>query len=199
MGARAPATRMPTRLPTPQPHTCPHLRCAYQCLQVSFPADAWMTLSATNNCCGAHPIHLHLIDFYMCQRTNPTVSDGMRTYETYTPKDIFLISPRDTVTGVVRMGPSQGNYMWVAGTRAVCCSCGCSSSSSSRSRCSTGFPVFRAPQGCMRLSYPPGRGTTSEEALAWGHPARAGCEDHNGKRNRVHVIVLHALVTLLYR
>ncbi|KAG1661074.1 hypothetical protein FOA52_004536 [Chlamydomonas sp. UWO 241] len=81
-------------------------------LPVSMPANGWMTLSVTDNCCDLHPIHLHLIDFYICQRTNSRQPTGLRAYETYVPKDIFVIQPGDTVSAVVRMGPSQGNYMF---------------------------------------------------------------------------------------
>ena len=63
----------------------------------------------------SHPVHMHLIDFYVLQRDDDTETvgsgGGLRTYEQGTPKDVFGISGGNVWT-IARFGAHKGHYMF---------------------------------------------------------------------------------------
>lgn len=96
--------RNPGMIDIDRPYTMP----------ISMPANGWLTMSIYNKGYnGDHPMHFHLIDWFMCSRTNADQrSDGLFDYEIFVPKDIMYLANDDNVTGVMRFGPSQGSYMF---------------------------------------------------------------------------------------
>jgi len=62
-----------------------------------------------------HPVHMHLIDFFILQRDDDTAVEGnaggLTTYEQDTPKDVFGISG-GTVWTIARFGAHKGHYMF---------------------------------------------------------------------------------------
>ena len=40
-----------------------------------------------------HPIHMHLVDFFVLQRGNNAGSDGLFAFERDTPKDVVFLGP----------------------------------------------------------------------------------------------------------
>ena len=64
-----------------------------------------------------HPIHIHLIDFFLVRRANPNSpfainSNGLRTNEFLSPKDVFYLAPGDTDYVIARFGAHKGDYMF---------------------------------------------------------------------------------------
>ena len=64
-----------------------------------------------------HPIHIHLIDFFLVKRENfigplSTNSNGLRTNEFLSAKDVFYLAPGDTDYVIARFGPHKGDYMF---------------------------------------------------------------------------------------
>lgn len=64
-----------------------------------------------------HPIHIHLIDFYMIKRDKPDSlfainGNGLRTNEFLSSKDVFYLGPGDTIYVIARFGPHKGDYMF---------------------------------------------------------------------------------------
>lgn len=64
-----------------------------------------------------HPIHVHLIDFFLVKRENPIsplsiASNGLRTNEFLSSKDVFYLAPGDTDYVIARFGPHKGDYMF---------------------------------------------------------------------------------------
>lgn len=64
-----------------------------------------------------HPVHIHLIDFLMVKRENPNSpfaisSNGLRTNEFLSPKDVFYLGPGDTIYVIARFGAHKGDYMF---------------------------------------------------------------------------------------
>lgn len=56
-----------------------------------------------------HPVHIHLVDFYLLKREG---SKGVEQYETLTPKDVFYLGPGDKVWTIARFGAHKGDYMF---------------------------------------------------------------------------------------
>jgi FtsP/CotA-like multicopper oxidase with cupredoxin domain len=63
-----------------------------------------------------HPVHMHLVDFFIIQRKKETLGIiepmVVRTYEERSPKDVFYLGPSDVVYVVARFGPHKGDYMF---------------------------------------------------------------------------------------
>jgi FtsP/CotA-like multicopper oxidase with cupredoxin domain len=55
-----------------------------------------------------HPIHIHLIDFYVIKREG----DDLRVYEIESPKDVLYLGPSNKVWAVARFGAHKGDYMF---------------------------------------------------------------------------------------
>lgn len=58
-----------------------------------------------------HPIHIHLIDFFLIRRDGGD-NLGIRAYEQFSPKDVFYLGPSNTVYVVARFGAHKGDYMF---------------------------------------------------------------------------------------
>ncbi len=56
-----------------------------------------------------HPIHMHLVDFFVLKRDN---ANGVRTYEKLVAKDVFYLGPANNVYVLVRFGAHKGDYMF---------------------------------------------------------------------------------------
>ena len=56
-----------------------------------------------------HPVHVHLVDFLLIQRDG---AQGLRTYESFSPKDVMYLGPGNTVYVIARFGPHKGDYMF---------------------------------------------------------------------------------------
>lgn len=56
-----------------------------------------------------HPIHIHLIDFFVLKREG---ARSVQLYERNTPKDVFYLGPSNTVYVVARFGAHKGDYMF---------------------------------------------------------------------------------------
>ncbi len=56
-----------------------------------------------------HPIHMHLVDFYVMRRDGST---GVQAYERMAPKDVFFLGEGNTVYVLVRFGAHKGDYMF---------------------------------------------------------------------------------------
>ena len=57
-----------------------------------------------------HPIHVHLVDFYVIKREGN--EEGVRGYEQLSPKDVFHLGPSNTVYTIARFGAHKGDYMF---------------------------------------------------------------------------------------
>ena len=57
-----------------------------------------------------HPVHIHLIDFFLLQRDNSIY--GLQPYEELAPKDIFYLGPGETIWVIARFGAHKGDYMF---------------------------------------------------------------------------------------
>ena len=55
-----------------------------------------------------HPVHIHLIDFFVVRRTKV----GRLAYDPYGPKDVVLIRPSETVYALARYGAHNGQWMF---------------------------------------------------------------------------------------
>jgi FtsP/CotA-like multicopper oxidase with cupredoxin domain len=58
-----------------------------------------------------HPVHIHLIDFYLVKRDGGD-GKGVRAYEQFSPKDVFYLGPGTTTYVVARFGAHKGDYMF---------------------------------------------------------------------------------------
>ena len=58
-----------------------------------------------------HPVHIHLIDFYLIKRDGGD-NKGVRDYEKKSPKDVFYLGPSTIVYVVARFGAHKGDYMF---------------------------------------------------------------------------------------
>ena len=56
-----------------------------------------------------HPVHMHLVDFYMVRRNG---GHGEMAYEQLSPKDVFYLGPGNNVYLLVRFGAHKGSYMF---------------------------------------------------------------------------------------
>jgi FtsP/CotA-like multicopper oxidase with cupredoxin domain len=63
-----------------------------------------------------HPIHMHLVDFFLLRRDKEVVGGiqpiGLRTNEILSPKDVFYLGPSEVIYVLVRFGPHKGDYMF---------------------------------------------------------------------------------------
>jgi hypothetical protein len=57
-----------------------------------------------------HPIHMHLVDFYILKRENNV--DGLRVYERESPKDVLYLGPGEKMWVIARFGAHKGDYMF---------------------------------------------------------------------------------------
>jgi len=57
-----------------------------------------------------HPIHMHLVDFYILKRDNSP--DGLRYYEQESPKDVLYLGPGEKMWVIARFGAHKGDYMF---------------------------------------------------------------------------------------
>ncbi|GLC39075.1 hypothetical protein PLESTB_000010300 [Pleodorina starrii] len=57
-----------------------------------------------------HPIHIHLVDFYILTRNRE--ESQVHEYERWTPKDVVQLDPGAEVSLLVRFGPHRGEYMF---------------------------------------------------------------------------------------
>lgn len=57
-----------------------------------------------------HPVHIHLIDFFMLQRDG--YDKGLANYEYMAPKDVMFLGPSNTLWVVARFGAHKGDYMF---------------------------------------------------------------------------------------
>ena len=57
-----------------------------------------------------HPVHMHLVDFYIIKREGE--SDGVRSYEIETPKDVLYLGPGNKLWVIARFGAHKGDYMF---------------------------------------------------------------------------------------
>jgi bilirubin oxidase len=58
----------------------------------------------------SHPIHIHLIDFQVIQRTGG--SRGVQPYEQVALKDVVWLGPNERVLVIARYSPWDGIYMF---------------------------------------------------------------------------------------
>lgn len=49
-----------------------------------------------------HPIHVHLVDFFVMQRGNNAGTDGLFAFERDTPKDVVFLGPSQTIWLIAR-------------------------------------------------------------------------------------------------
>lgn len=63
-----------------------------------------------------HPIHVHLVDFFVVKRTKDVLGVeeplSVKSYENLTPKDVFYLGPSEVVYTIARFGPHKGDYMF---------------------------------------------------------------------------------------
>ena len=62
-----------------------------------------------------HPIHMHLVDFFLLRRkggASTDVNNGLRTNEIWSPKDVFYLGPSEEVYVLARFGAHKGDYMF---------------------------------------------------------------------------------------
>ncbi|EFJ51493.1 hypothetical protein VOLCADRAFT_87571 [Volvox carteri f. nagariensis] len=57
-----------------------------------------------------HPIHIHLVDFYVLARNHD--ESQVHEYERWTSKDVVQLDPSTHVSLLVRFGPHRGEYMF---------------------------------------------------------------------------------------
>jgi FtsP/CotA-like multicopper oxidase with cupredoxin domain len=55
-----------------------------------------------------HPIHMHLIDFFILEREGAP----LQTFEAMTPKDVMYLGPSNTLWMIARYGAHKGDYMF---------------------------------------------------------------------------------------
>jgi FtsP/CotA-like multicopper oxidase with cupredoxin domain len=63
-----------------------------------------------------HPIHIHLVDFFLIKRTKEVLGVeqpmNLRPYENLSPKDVFYLGPSEVVYAIARFGAHKGDYMF---------------------------------------------------------------------------------------
>jgi len=59
-----------------------------------------------------HPIHMHLVDFFVLQRNDNTGTDGLFAYERMVPKDVVYLGPGQDIYMIARFGAHRGMYMF---------------------------------------------------------------------------------------
>jgi bilirubin oxidase len=61
-----------------------------------------------------HPIHVHLVDFFVIHRKKEIDGTNMlvRTYENLSPKDVFYLGPGEVAYVLARFGAHKGDYMF---------------------------------------------------------------------------------------
>ncbi len=63
-----------------------------------------------------HPIHMHLVDFFILRRDREIVGGiepvGLRSNEINFPKDVFYLGPSEVIYVLARFGPHKGDYMF---------------------------------------------------------------------------------------
>jgi FtsP/CotA-like multicopper oxidase with cupredoxin domain len=63
-----------------------------------------------------HPIHMHLVDFFLLRRDREIVGGvepvGLRTNEIGFPKDVFYLGPSEVIYVLTRFGAHKGDYMF---------------------------------------------------------------------------------------
>lgn len=59
-----------------------------------------------------HPVHIHLIDFFLIKREGSSGNDIVQEYEKRSPKDVFYLGPSSVVYVVARFGAHKGDYMF---------------------------------------------------------------------------------------
>jgi FtsP/CotA-like multicopper oxidase with cupredoxin domain len=59
----------------------------------------------------SHPIHIHLIDFQVIQRTGG-INRGVEPYEAVALKDVVWLGPNEKVLVIARYAPWDGVYMF---------------------------------------------------------------------------------------
>ncbi len=63
-----------------------------------------------------HPIHIHLVDFFLIRRTKEVLGVEqpmlLRPYENLSPKDVFYLGPSEVVYAIARFGAHKGDYMF---------------------------------------------------------------------------------------
>ena len=57
-----------------------------------------------------HPVHIHLIDFFLLKREGSTY--GLQPYEDRSSKDVFYLGPSNTIWVIARFGAHKGDYMF---------------------------------------------------------------------------------------
>ena len=57
-----------------------------------------------------HPVHIHLIDFFLLKREGSTY--GLQPYEDRSSKDVFYLGPGETIWVIARFGAHKGDYMF---------------------------------------------------------------------------------------
>ncbi|CAF1584563.1 unnamed protein product [Rotaria sp. Silwood1] len=56
-----------------------------------------------------HPVHMHLVDFYIIKRDGDT---GLRSYENLSPKDVMFLGEGNKLYVIARFGAHKGDYMF---------------------------------------------------------------------------------------
>ncbi|CAF2704635.1 unnamed protein product [Rotaria sp. Silwood2] len=56
-----------------------------------------------------HPVHMHLVDFYIIKREGDT---GLRSFEYLSPKDVMFLGEGDRLYVIARFGAHKGDYMF---------------------------------------------------------------------------------------
>ncbi|CAF0713561.1 unnamed protein product [Adineta steineri] len=56
-----------------------------------------------------HPVHVHLVDFYMIKREG---SGGIRSFESMAAKDVLYLGASNKIYVLARFGPHKGDYMF---------------------------------------------------------------------------------------
>lgn len=62
-----------------------------------------------------HPIHVHLVDFFVIRRKKEVVDGSsilVRSYENLSAKDVFYLGPSEVVYVLARFGAHKGDYMF---------------------------------------------------------------------------------------
>ena len=63
-----------------------------------------------------HPIHMHLVDFFVLKREREVLGQiepmVIKTYENFSPKDVFYLGPSQNVYVLARFGAHKGDYMF---------------------------------------------------------------------------------------
>jgi len=57
-----------------------------------------------------HPVHIHLIDFFMLKREGSKFT--LQSYEELSSKDVLYLGPSETIWTIARFGAHKGDYMF---------------------------------------------------------------------------------------